>query len=397
MPFPAPDLSIYLHIPFCSVRCTYCAFNIYANLERLIPAYVDALCAELRVLGPQADKRVHTVYFGGGTPSLLTPAQVGQILMAIRESFTVCDAPEISFEVNPEALPTGYFEALRALGVNRLSIGMQSVHADELALFGRLHTPQDTARTVAAARGAGFDNLSLDLIYGVPNQTLEKWEASVRAALDLMPEHLSLYGLQVEDGTAFAKWIERGRLPTPDDDLAADMYDAADALISDAGLAQYEISTWARLGCEARHNLQYWQYGDYLGVGVGAHGFVHGLRYSVIRSPQQYIKRVAAGAGTRYPRTASTDTMEPISADQAMDEVMITGLRVLREGVDQEAFRARFGLSIAEVYGPALERLAGLGMLDVTPEAVRLTRPARLISNQVLVHFTREIPSPANP
>lgn len=390
MESPAPNLlSLYLHIPFCAVKCSYCAFNVYANLERLIPAYVAALCRELRLVGRGATLPVHTIYVGGGTPSLLSPPQLGAILAACRESFTLTDDPEISLEVNPEQQDAAWFEAIRALGINRLSIGMQSAHASELKLFARQHTPDAPAHTLQIARSAGFDNISLDVIYGVPNQTLAMWQESVQAALACDPDHLSLYALQVEPDTPFADWVARGKLPSPDDDLAADMYDRADEMITRAGLTQYEISSFSRPGRECRHNLQYWRHGDYLGLGAGAHGFAAGMRYTVTRAPGLYIEQANREGETVYPFTHTVETRETITREQAMDEVMITGLRVLHEGIDRTHFARTFGVPVEAVYGKALIDLEGLGMITVSEAAIRLTRRARLIANQVLVRFMR--------
>jgi oxygen-independent coproporphyrinogen III oxidase len=382
-------LSLYVHIPFCAVKCSYCAFNVYANAERLIPAYLDALCGEIRQMGRGAIKPLHSVYFGGGTPSLLTVEQVAQVMHGIRESFNVTDAPELSFEVNPDMPGTAYFEGLRELGINRLSIGMQSAHAAELKLFARQHTADMTAQTVAQARAAGFDNISLDLIYGVPNQTLAMWRESLHTALALQPEHFSLYSLQVEPDTPFEAWVASGKLPASDDDLAADMYEAADELLSAAGMVQYEISTWSKPGRMCQHNLQYWTHGDYLGIGAGAHGFAENMRYTVVRPLQKYID-LAAGTGT-YPLPATAEHGEPISRAQAMDEVMITGLRLLQTGVNRAAFAEQFGVMVEQVYGERLlTDLQAQGLIRIDPDAIRLTTRARLIANRVLVHFMRD-------
>jgi oxygen-independent coproporphyrinogen-3 oxidase len=383
------SLSLYLHIPFCAVKCSYCAFNVYANAERLIPAYLDALCHEIEGVGQGAVKPLHTVYFGGGTPSLLTVAQVGRLMQAIRNAFTVSEPLEISFEVNPEVPGIDYFGGLQALGINRLSIGMQSAHASELKLFARQHTQAMTAQTVAQARAAAFENISLDLIYGVPNQTLPMWRESLQAALELQPEHLSLYSLQVEPETPFAKWVTKGKLPAPDDDLAADMYEAADELLGSAGMVQYEISTWSKPGYECRHNLQYWTHGDYLGIGAGAHGFADGVRYSVVRPLKTYLE-LASGT-INYPLTSSAAESERISPAQAMDEVLITGLRLLQTGVSRSAFEARFGQTIEAVYGAeVLENLEKQGLIRIEPDAIKLTSRARLIANRVLVNFMHD-------
>src|SRR5450432_798585 len=330
----SPSLVLYLHIPFCSVRCTYCAFNLYTKAEALIPTYVQVLCHELEWLGQATNQPVATIYLGGGTPSLLDPAQVAQILATCRAAFTVNNAAEITLEANPESVDERTLQALRASGITRLSLGMQSAQATELRLFARQHDHQTVEAAMTSARRSGFENVSLDLIYGAPRQTLTAWQYSVEAALALQPNHLSMYALILEPETAMTRRIERGGLPRPDDDLAADMYDLADELVSAAGLPQYEISTWARPGAECQHNLHYWRNLPYLGVGAGAHGYAGGLRYEVARSLKGYIERAKCqSAAMPFPLTATADHIEAIDQRTAMAEHMITGLRLLREGI----------------------------------------------------------------
>src|SRR6266536_1150153 len=259
--------SLYLHIPFCRIKCTYCAFNTYVNLDNLIEQFVQAMIEEIKIVGrSKLRQQLHTVYIGGGTPSLLTAEQLQRILVAIRGEFNLLPGSEISMESNPSDLTSDYMTSVRAIGVNRLSIGMQSANENELKLFERRHDLDAVIRAVEAARKGGFENLNLDLIYGIPQQTLANWENSLRVMLQLQPEHVSLYALGLEDGTPLKTWVETGKFPAPDDDLAADMYDLATDILGRAGLAQYEISNWAKLGLECRHNLQYWRNLPYPGL-----------------------------------------------------------------------------------------------------------------------------------
>jgi oxygen-independent coproporphyrinogen III oxidase len=386
--------SLYIHIPFCGTRCTYCAFVTYTNLETLIPAYTHAVCRELRFLRGDGSNLLsnllplHTVFFGGGTPSLLSPDQIGAILDSVRESFHLLPDAEITLEANPGSVDGAYLSALRETGVNRLSLGMQSAHAHELQMFARQHGVEAVSRTVSEARRAGFDSLNLDLIYGVPNQTMSMWRDSLDAALSLSPDHLALYSLQLEEGTPMTKWVQGGNLPAPDDDLAADMYELADERLNAAGLAQYEISNWAIPGKECRHNLQYWRNLPYLGVGVGAHGYANGTRYEIVRTIPRYLE--LANAQTEpmpFPFTATVEKHTPIDPDAAMSEHMMTGLRLIREGISVSAFEARFGVPIDSVYGEALDRLIGWSLLTRNEDTIRLTPRARLISNQVMAEF----------
>jgi oxygen-independent coproporphyrinogen-3 oxidase len=381
-------LSLYLHIPFCGTRCTYCAFNTYTAAEALIPAYVAAMCRELRWLGEATTQPIHTVYFGGGTPSLLAPAQVAEILAVCQRAFSLPSGAEITLEANPGSIDQDYLGRLREIGVNRLSVGMQSAHAIELKLFARQHSAAAVAETVRAARAAGFDNLSLDLIYGVPHQTLDMWQDSVRAAVALEPDHISPYALTLEPGTPMARDVARGRLPNPDDDLAADMYEAADALLTAAGLVQYEISNWARPGYECRHNLQYWRNAPYLGVGAGAHGYAAGIRYEVVRPIRRYIELAESQHGPLpFPLTATVEHHERIALPDQMAEHMLTGLRLVREGVSKEGFRDRFGVSIDSVYRAPLEKFADYGLLRRECDRILLAPRARLLSNQIFLEF----------
>lgn len=386
---PRNSLAYYLHIPFCSTKCTYCAFNTYTHLENLIEPFVNALAREIEIVAAsKPDLPVSTVFFGGGTPSLLTPEQFEQILLALRDNYRIEQDAEITLEANPNDLDREYLTALRRIGLNRISIGMQTANANELELFKRRHDNDAVVRAVSAARAAGFDNLNLDLIYGFPHQTLASWETSLRQMLALQPEHVSLYALGLEDGTPMKAWVERGRLPEPDDDLAADMYELASDVLSAHGYEQYEISNWARPGRQCRHNLQYWHNDDYVGVGPGAHGWAGGVRYSTVLSPQRYIKLLTEAHGEyQYPRTPST--AEAVLVDRAgeISESLIMGMRLTREGISRAGFLERFGVDLLDVHGATIRHYAEHGLLSVDDERVRLTDAGRLLSNVVFREF----------
>jgi oxygen-independent coproporphyrinogen-3 oxidase len=415
------SLSLYLHIPFCHFRCAYCDFNTYAGLEDLIPAYARALASEVRQVAGRApgDRApVHTIFFGGGTPSLVPLADYGRIFGAIRDGFTLTGDCEITLEANPGTVDAAYLEGLRALGVNRLSFGVQSSHAWELKLLDRQHTFDDVIQAVRQARAAGFDGsshgLNLDLIFALPHQTLGMWQASVLRALELEPDHLSLYALSLEQGTPLRSWVTRGLLPMPDPDLGADMYSWASETLAEHGFEQYEISNWAKMEVRGQksevggrirpltsdlryacqHNLQYWRNLPYLGFGAGAHGCAASWRYSNVLAPAAYIERVSAGAergpagaGRPFPFSAATVEQSAVSAETAMDETMMLGLRLVREGVGEEMFRARFGQGLEVRYGRRLRRLAALGLIERDDAGVRLTQPGRLLGNRVFREF----------
>ncbi len=386
------QLSVYLHVPFCATKCTYCAFNTYTHLDALIEPFVGALIREIEIVGANApDQVVGTIFFGGGTPSLLTPQQFARVLAALRQNFDVSADAEITLEANPNDLDRDYLTALRRIGLNRISIGMQTANANELQLFRRRHDNDAVARAVSAARAGGFDNLNLDLIYGFPHQTIQTWETSLRQMLALKPEHVSLYALGLEEGTAMKAWVERGQLPAPDDDLAADMYELASDLLSAAGYAQYEISNWARPGYECRHNLQYWHNDDYVGVGPGAHGFASGVRYSTILSPQRYIKALAGASessGTyAYPLTPVTAESTVMDRAGQITDTLIMGLRLTQEGIPRAQFSQRFGIDLVDLHRPIIEKFVGYGLLAVDDERVKLTDHGRLLSNVVFREF----------
>jgi len=267
---------------------------------------------------------------------------------------------------------------------------MQSAVDEELRRFARRHRLKAVEETVAAARRAGHDNISLDLIYGAPLQTLDSWQTTLKAALAMQPDHLSLYALQVEPGTTMSRWIAQGHLPAPNDDLAADMYELADQQLTAAGLSQYEISTWAKPGHECVHNLHYWHNHSFLGIGAGAHGSAAGGRYRVISDLNDYMTQAVSQTSARpFPQTASMGEWVAISPDQAMDETVMTELRLTQNGLDRAAFITRFGVSVEVAYEEAFKRVAIYDMLDITPERIRLRPAARLISNQILLHFMR--------
>jgi oxygen-independent coproporphyrinogen III oxidase len=285
-----------------------------------------------------------------------------------------------------------YLAGLRALGVNRLSYGVQSSHAWELKLLDRLHTFEDVVCAASWARAAGFDarnghGLNLDLIMALPGQTLPEWQASLTRALELAPEHLSLYALSLEQGMPLRSWVYRGLLPLPDPDLAADMYLWSAETLAAHGYRQYEISNWARDGFECRHNLQYWRNGAYLGFGAGAHGCAGGWRYSNVLAPAAYIGRLESGVEKPFPFSAATVETTAVTVETAMDETLMLGMRLIGEGVREVEFRARYGQGLEVRYGRRLRRLVALGLEEWDDEGARLTPGGRLLGNRVFREF----------
>jgi oxygen-independent coproporphyrinogen-3 oxidase len=388
-PAPAPPDSafgVYLHIPFCAHVCPYCDFNTYSGQDNLIPRYVDALAAEIERYGPfVADRRAATIFFGGGTPSLLPADSAKRLIAACRQAFALDADAEVTLEANPNGLDSTYLEALLAAGVNRLSIGAQTLHRRGLRTLGRLHEATDVAAALRATRSAGFANVSLDFIFGWPGQQTDDWRADLDRTLggDLgaTPDHLSLYSLIVEPGTPMADAVARGILTPVDDDGAADLYELAIDRLAAAGWDHYEVANWARTPALAsRHNAIYWRNGDYLGLGAGGHGHLAGRRWMNHPAPLAYCKAVESG------RTVISNE-ESIDAATAMGETMMLGLRLLDTGVDDAAFRVRHGGSLDAVYGPQLDELVALGLLERAPGRVRLSRRGLMLANDVAARF----------
>jgi oxygen-independent coproporphyrinogen-3 oxidase len=382
-------LALYLHIPFCRHRCSYCDFNTYTSLGDLKTAYTDALCREIEQVGQLAGEKrpCHTIFFGGGTPSLMSPAQLEQILQTVRRHFALTDDAEITMEANPGTVDRDYLTAVHQLGINRLSFGVQSAIASELALLEREHDFPAVVAAAADARAAGFSNFSLDLIYGVPGQTLASWEESLRAALTLEPPHISLYCLTIEPGTPMNRWLGNGRIQPPDPDLAADQYELAGQILAEQGLSQYEISNWAQPGLECRHNLVYWRNQEYLGLGAGAHGSANSIRYEIVKQPRVYIRRLEAEAIGPFPLSAAVAAHHAVDRAEAMSDTIITQLRLLQEGLDLAAFQARFGQSLDDAFDGTMSQLVAWGLLVVGNGRLRLTEKGRFLSNQVFYRF----------
>lgn len=376
------SLSLYLHIPFCKHRCAYCDFNTYTGLGDLQTAYAEALSAEVRQVAGSQRRPAHTVFFGGGTPSLMSPADMQTILTAVHDSFAIAPSAEISMEVNPNTVTRPYLDAMRDLGINRLSFGVQSVIPSELELLERQHDFQTVIEAIATARAAGFDNFNIDLIYGVPGQTLQSWQESVRAVLNFRPKHLSLYCLTIEEGTPMARWLHNGTMPAPDPDLAADQFEFARDRLGASGYDHYEISNWTQPGYECQHNLTYWRNGDYLGLGAGAHGHAANVRYSVVRQPRQYIQRIHAGGGA-YPLSSAVADSTPLDREAQIADTVITQLRLLNEGLDMPAFTHQFGLTPQTAFGDALTDLLNWNLLEQRDQTLRLTEKGQFLSNQV--------------
>jgi putative oxygen-independent coproporphyrinogen III oxidase len=375
-----PPLSLYLHFPWCVEKCPYCDFN--SHPARQPPdqhAYVDALLADLaHDLPLVGDRPVRTVFLGGGTPSLFDPHQIARLMAGLAERLPLAADLEVTLEANPGTVEAGRFAGYRAAGVNRLSIGVQSLDAAKLRALGRIHGPAEAVAAAQAARAAGFDSFNLDLMFGLPQQDLAQALDDLAQAIELAPPHLSWYQLTVEPNTRFAHQPP----PLPDDDLLWDMQAAGQRLLADAGLEQYEISAYARPGQQCRHNLNYWSFGDYLGIGAGAHGkltLADGriLRHSKQRHPQAYLAGAGSAAAIAGERWLGTDDL-PV-------EFMMNALR-LNAGVDAVLYGQHTGSELAAI-APLLAQARGRGLLDTDTTRLAPTALGRRFLNDLLAVF----------
>lgn len=368
-------LALYFHIPFCLSKCVYCDFASYPRQEQMWAPYMEALREELSSWREElADYEAATIFLGGGTPSLLPARQIARLMEAVAQTIFVRADAEITMEANPGTLTEEKLRVCRAAGVNRLSLGVQSMDDRLLRSLGRIHTAQEAAAAVELARGAGFDNLSLDLMYALPGQTMGDWLRTLDRAVELSPEHLSAYSLIVEEGTPLAEQIRRGQVRAPDDDLAVDMQRAAVERLASAGYARYEVSNYARPGRECRHNIVYWSRGEYLGLGCAAHSLLRGERFENPRKLGEYM------AGMRYlNRTVLT-------REDAVEETLMLSTRMCR-GLNLRSWQEEFGEDFVKTRAPALRRLESLGLVEVREGFLRLTGRGMEVQNAVVVEL----------
>jgi len=382
----AGGIGVYVHIPFCVRKCAYCDFASEGLDESgglsVARRYVDALGIETDMRAMSAEFHgapVETIYFGGGTPTILPAEWVAEVLGRLRNRFAVDDGAEVTIEANPGTVDEGEIAALLAAGVNRLSLGVQSFSDETLRTLGRVHTAEDAREAIAAARRAGCVNISLDLMYGVPGQSLDEWRESLAAAVGCGVEHVSAYALAVESGTALEARIGRGELVPPDDDLAADMYGAARDILGEAGFEHYEISNFARPGLACRHTRRYWADDEYLGLGASAHSFRGGVRWNNTADLRVYTEWLERG---RLPVVRA----EALSVRGRVGEMLMVGLR-RAEGVSEEEVRRRCGVGPWEVFEEGIRRLCGEGLLIAESGRLWIPRERWMVSNEVLMEF----------
>jgi len=374
-------LSLYIHIPFCVGKCRYCGFYSATYSSRGADAFISGLKYEA---AKHRDDFIHrpfgSIYIGGGTPSVLSPQQLGELIGVIREYFPIDDTAEFTVEANPNTVTNEKLSLLLAKGVNRLSLGVQSFSDGILQALGRLHTGEQAADAFRLARIAGFRNIGLDLIYGIPGQTAANWEETLSAAIALKPEHVSAYSLSLDDGSQFKREAEAGGFTMPDDEVSAAMYERTVEALRNACYEQYEISNFSRTGYECRHNMNYWDRGEYLGLGPGAWSFISGTRFANISDTEEYSRRLSNGRSV-------IDARETIGREPSARETVLLGLRTMK-GLDLFRFKLEFG---ADLLG-RLERnavpLMDAGLLSFTEGRMRLTDRGILLSNEALARLS---------
>ncbi|AKG53405.1 nucleoside 5-triphosphatase RdgB [Dehalogenimonas sp. WBC-2] len=371
-------ISAYFHLPFCRRRCHYCSFYSTAGRESQIPAYVDAVIKEVE-LTCRTDSVLETIYFGGGTPSLFASSEIEKMISAVSKCYFISDNAEITLEANPGTFDKEYLRLLHRTGVNRLSLGIQSLDDAELRLLGRNHSASDALRSITYAKNAGFQNISLDFIYGVPYRALDRWNRMLDVIIGLGTEHLSLYGLTVEDGTSLDNAIKTGKVPAPDPDMAAAEYELAVKKLAASGYRQYEISNWARPGAESRHNLAYWQRKEYIGLGAAAHSFIDGQRLANPDNLDEYMTALNQG---KLPN----QSIETIDQNLALSETLFLGLR-LCDGVSLDDIGRKFGIDLQNRFVQEIAELSALQLIKVEDRYLKLTDSGRLLSNEVFIRF----------
>ena len=390
-------LALYVHIPFCETKCPYCDFNTYTGIETLIPSYVGALQREVAVWGQALGRpAVKTMFFGGGTPSYLPAERIASVVEAIRSSFELATDAEVTLEANPGDFNPSKLAAYLDLGVNRLSIGIQSLSERLLKVLGRRHSADEAVQAYRMAVEAGFGNVSIDLMYGLPHQSIEDWRQTLDGAAELSPPHVSMYCLTLEGGTPMEQWVGSGQMPEPDPDLAADMYLMAQEVMGRQGYRHYEISNWARPGFESRHNLSYWLNQPYLGVGPGAHSYLSDFRFFNLRSPREYVRRLQDFSPPHLRPVAigceAIKSIPVVEAAEAIDrrlemaETLMMGLR-LDTGIGVGDFERRFDVPPAQAYGETIDELTSLGLLEAVDGRLRLTPRGRMLGNEVFSRF----------
>ncbi len=375
-------IGLYIHVPFCIKKCFYCDFTSYLLTFEAADAYLNALSGEIRMYGhtlPHGLREVSSVYIGGGTPTCLPACEIRSVLEKIRSVFSLLPECEVTLEANPGTISQEGLQELAECGVNRLSLGIQSFQDSHLGILGRIHTAGEAVEAIHLARKAGFRNLSLDLIYGIPGQTLEEWLETLSRTVDLSPEHISAYGLQLEEGTPLKRSVEKGEYEKCPEELDLSMYQAAIDFLTDSGYDHYEVSNFARTGKQCAHNLVYWMNQPYLGLGPAAHSCLFGERFSNEPLLERYLDKVARGVLPVEHRSI-------LGAGVEMSETMFLGLRLIN-GVNLNLFLRRYGFEANEIYRAQITGLIEKGLLEQINGFLRLSKKGLPVANRVFSEF----------
>ena len=370
--------ALYIHVPFCATKCYYCDFNTYTFHKDQAEAFIDALAVEMALYASQACS-LKTVFLGGGTPSILSPSALERLFSDIRSNFRLHSDAEVTVECNPGTVDPEKLDVFRRVGVNRLSFGVQAMDDETLRSLGRIHKVKHVLHSYYLAREVGFDNINLDLIFALPNQTLHHWRYTLRETIVLQPDHISAYNLTLEEGTPFYEWHQAGKLKKASNDLEAAMYETTIETLTGAGFGHYEISNFAKPGRTAKHNLVYWNNEPYVGLGPGACGYVNGVRYTNVRSVPGYVRSLAQG------ETPVAETEQLTGRDEKA-ETLILGLRK-REGVCHEAYQSRFGEPIDAAFRDVVRKWLNLELLTWQGNNLRLTDAGLMVANEVFMSF----------
>ena len=372
------NLGLYIHIPYCLHKCGYCDFNSHPENQEESIHYVDALIQELKSYSPKKYS-IASVFFGGGTPTILPSSQLKHILKTAQEVFNFQTDCEITIEANPATIKLQSLQEIREAGYNRISIGAQSFDQKELQLLERVHSEKEIHTTIDKARSSNFKNLSMDLIFALPGQTIEKWHSNLNQAIEKKPEHLSTYNLTIEPATAFFQLHKKGKLNLPNENIQLGMYETTIQILKDAGYQHYEISNFSKPRMESQHNINYWNNGEYIGIGAGASSYLYGERFKNTKLPSNYIREIKVNKSAIETR----ETLEPM---HAMGETLMLGLRLLK-GISIDDFEKRFQISFHKVYGKTLDQLFNQELITLNKNHIALSKKGLFLADSVILQF----------
>ncbi|MBA30998.1 MAG: coproporphyrinogen III oxidase [Chloroflexi bacterium] len=382
-------LGIYVHIPFCQSKCFYCDFNTYANIDDQIDDYINSLIVEINIWSNILKaSSIKSIFFGGGTPSYIHSKYIEKILTSLSKHFIINKNIEITLETNPNDVMKQKFNDLLKIGINRISMGVQSFDNYQLKMLGRRHDSKEAENSYNILKEIGYNNLSIDLMYGLPYQSIKSWEKTLEKSTHLDPNHISLYSLQVEKGTPLKNKIMSGEYEAPNDDNAADMYEIAEKTLFENKFSQYEISNWSKKKYECIHNKIYWENNYYLGLGAGAHSHINNIRFSNIRSPKLYTSNLnkKTSIKSNSNQLDFIENLEKLSYSEQISDTLMMGMR-LNEGINLTVFEKKFGKSMTNLFKNQINKLSKLNLINVSETHIKLSKKGRLLGNEVFKEF----------